>query len=220
MNALKHLMAAAIICLTPSLASADTFNLVDYGNYTVDLNSGLQWLDISSTKGKSFNQVSSMLGSGGSLEGWRFATVDEFQGIFSSRGYAFSGSTTQNMSTGNLSDQPFFQHLIGLMGPTVTNGNANSIFGILGTDFANSSYQYMGQIYSFYDSSESFAKFQQGPLDTATNNAVGSYLVQNVSPVPAPSTWILMLTGLGLLIMSTRYTNRHAVHESGMAGLA
>ena len=75
-----------------SVGNASTYNLQDFGDYTLDKNSGLEWLDTSFTIGKSYNEVLSMTAAGNSLEGWRFATYDDFTAIFTSRGYSFDGT--------------------------------------------------------------------------------------------------------------------------------
>lgn len=58
----------------PSQAST----LVDYGGYAVDTNTGLQWLDVSTTLNRSYNDVSANFTTHGDpVYGYRYATGAE-----------------------------------------------------------------------------------------------------------------------------------------------
>lgn len=57
---------------------------------TVDTDSGLEWLDITVTTSRSYNDVSSKLGSGEEFDGWRYATALEISGFWD----AFGGDST------------------------------------------------------------------------------------------------------------------------------
>ena len=47
---LKKILLVALLMLTQT-ANANTYNLEDAGTYTKDLNTGLEWLDLSFTRG-------------------------------------------------------------------------------------------------------------------------------------------------------------------------
>ena len=53
------------------------------GTLTRDTVQGLDFLDLEDTFGRSFQDVSSQLGSGGEFEGFRYATVDEIDSLVS-----------------------------------------------------------------------------------------------------------------------------------------
>ena len=53
------------------------------GTLTRDTVQGLDFLDLEDTLGRSFQDVSSQLGSGGEFEGFRYATVDEIDSLVS-----------------------------------------------------------------------------------------------------------------------------------------
>jgi hypothetical protein len=57
------------------MVGATTTNaaLIDHGSYTTDPISGLDWLDLTATRGLSYDDVSAQMGAGQQFEGWRFA---------------------------------------------------------------------------------------------------------------------------------------------------
>jgi len=60
---------------------------------------GLEWLDVSETMGRSYNDVSSKLGSGQEFDGFRYSTRDELAGLWDSAGgdnNFYDGTSTQN----------------------------------------------------------------------------------------------------------------------------
>lgn len=60
--------------------SASTHSaIVDLVDRTLDTSTNLEWLDLSTTRGLSFNTVNEMISTGGSLEGWRYATLGEIE---------------------------------------------------------------------------------------------------------------------------------------------
>ena len=67
------LLAAASFALLTAPSSAAIVDAPDH-TYLTDTATGLDWLDVTTTAGMSFNQVSSQLGSGGQFAGWRYAT--------------------------------------------------------------------------------------------------------------------------------------------------
>ncbi len=73
-----------------ALLDDDAYDIVgtaqDGFNITRDVDNGLDWLDFSLTTGRSYANVFADLGSGGDLEGWRFATEAEFLNLAVSAG--------------------------------------------------------------------------------------------------------------------------------------
>lgn len=80
--------AAIALSLASPLASAAIVDSTD-GTYLTDTSAGLDWLDVTSTTGLSFNFVTSQFGSGGAFSGWRHATRDEFNQLVGN----FTGTT-------------------------------------------------------------------------------------------------------------------------------
>lgn len=62
--------------------------IIDLGNITRDTATGLDWLDLTETRGISYNQVAAQFVTGGSLEGWRYATPMEFEELITNFGYS------------------------------------------------------------------------------------------------------------------------------------
>ena len=77
-------VALAAVLLSQSLTVNAT--LIDKGAYTIDTQSGLQWLDVTTTVNQTFDYVSSQLGVGGLYEGYRYATGNEFNALVSHAG--------------------------------------------------------------------------------------------------------------------------------------
>ena len=75
---------SAVIVLLPLSGNAA---LIDSGTFFTDTAAGLDWLDITATTNRSYNDVSSEFGVGGEFEGWRFATQLEFDALLLGQGW-------------------------------------------------------------------------------------------------------------------------------------
>lgn len=205
---LKQILLAALL-LGAQIANADTYNLEDAGTYTIDLNTGLEWLDLSFTRGQSYNEVLNQLSTNPTLSGWRFATYDEFTEIFTSRGYGFSGQTKLTGTTNLFISDLLFDRLISNLGATINTGSDTvRARGILADDDSDGrrSFQYYGQInYTAGNFNYGYAQIGR-VLDDDSGPQLGSFLVRQsvTSPVPEPSSGILMTVGLALTIFVTR----------------
>ncbi|MGQ2966014.1 PEP-CTERM sorting domain-containing protein [Methylophilus sp.] len=193
-----------------NMAHANSYNLVDYGGYTLDQNSGLEWLDTSFTKGKSYNQVLDLLGSAQSLDGWRYATYDEFKQIFTSRGYSFEGTSKLTASTPTVDDDLFFITLIDALGATDTRSTRKDLLGLTSEDYKNNNEdsQYYGFIRSTYNTNNitSYANFSRYE-DSASTATLASFLVRTATLVPEPESVIMMLLGLAYISRRASQSN-------------
>ena len=57
--------------------------IIDYNTYFTDTNTGLNWLDVTATVNRSYNDISSQFVAGGEFDGWRYATKNEFNSLLS-----------------------------------------------------------------------------------------------------------------------------------------
>lgn len=67
--------------LTLSTAQAASTDFFDHDTYTTDSLSDLDWLDVTASTNRSFNDVSSQFGTGDDFDGWRYATRVEFNAL-------------------------------------------------------------------------------------------------------------------------------------------
>lgn len=58
----------------------------DGQNITLDTDTGLQWLDVTLTTNRSYNDIAGQFGSGGDFTGWRHATAGELIEFFGNAG--------------------------------------------------------------------------------------------------------------------------------------
>ncbi|MFZ1547467.1 MAG: PEP-CTERM sorting domain-containing protein [Candidatus Nitrotoga sp.] len=73
----KLFMIVALLCGIQNAGAA----FIDSGTYLTDTISGLDWLDVTASVNRSYNDVSSRFGVGGEFEGWRYATGLEFRAL-------------------------------------------------------------------------------------------------------------------------------------------
>lgn len=92
-------------------------SVIDNGLYTTDTESGLDWLDVTETVGMSLSDVFAQLNAGGSYEGWRYASGDEFNTLI----FNYTGELTNGY---DLTEQAEHQidDLITLFGGGVSAG--------------------------------------------------------------------------------------------------
>ena len=69
-------LARLCICLSIAIPMTANATIIDNGAFTTDDDSGLDWLDMAVTFGQSYDHTASRISVGGSLEDWRFATLD------------------------------------------------------------------------------------------------------------------------------------------------
>ena len=72
--------------LLAGLSVTASATVVDNGDFTTDLDNGLDWLDLSFTNNLSYDYVASQTGVGGQFEGWSLATASQIFQFFDSAG--------------------------------------------------------------------------------------------------------------------------------------
>jgi uncharacterized repeat protein (TIGR01451 family) len=147
---------------------------------TRDTMTGLDWLDLTQTANRSYNDVSSQLGAGGQFAGFRYATQAEVTALFSKFGLPFGFTPMSNaLHAGAQSFHALFGTLVafdpnlqaarteGLYEPSSPTPGSHPRIGILLT-------------------STQGGTSTGAHLDSDANAIYGSYLVRPVPMCPAP----------------------------------
>ena len=106
----KSIIGAACTCLSiVSINASAAIISVDWNNAGDNLitqvtgtgpGSGLEWLDLTATTSRSYDDISAKLGTGQEFDGWRYATQSEVSAFFDAFGgdsaYYIGEWTTQN----------------------------------------------------------------------------------------------------------------------------
>ncbi|NOT85784.1 MAG: VPLPA-CTERM sorting domain-containing protein [Methylococcaceae bacterium] len=194
---------------------ATNASLIDFGGYLRDTSSGLEWLDVTTTLGQSYNQVLMLTST--ALAGWRYATGDEYNALVSNyTGQSISTYGTNTLFYGydtvpsHVSIYSLMQELgvtenffnPGALDPTFYDGT----FGLIGD--VSSGLPYLaamqsdilpGGVAGGVYSERSTAHLMTLLPDASTysggayGSAFGSFLVR---PVPVPASLPLLLSGL------------------------
>lgn len=198
--------------------------IIDLGNITRDTDTGLDWLDVTVTRGMAYNQVFPQTQSG-VFEGWRYATLAELDQLISNFGYVAVDSDCDGPAlhcdysiTG---DSPIIEAIIATLGdtlleyfdekqsfidfPAAGNGSTRGLLAPLEPNgdpiSANihdgeAIYRDTGEVYGDADDIVTSGAFTVA-RDFAYNGR-GSFLVMP-SPVPLPAAgWLLISALLGL----------------------
>lgn len=171
--------------------------LVDHGTFTTDSAQGLDFLDLTASTNRSFNEVSAQFGSGGDFEGWRYATEEQVVTLINNSGFspALSAGSDATGDTGG--DQ--LSGLVSLLG--ITNSLATSAFsnGLTGTAVASN--QRTVTIEDVLSASENDKAFATDVLMKTTKvNSFGSFLVRT-SSLPEPGT-LVMFGAFGIVLLA------------------
>ncbi len=116
-NHLKSLLPTLIISASLSSLSLNSHAaIIDYGHYFSDSVSGLDWLDVTRSVNRSYNDVYNQLTPGGDFEGWRYATSVEFNQLVSRWTGISPSAIGRTVTTGT---SPSVDGLVTLFGSTL-----------------------------------------------------------------------------------------------------
>lgn len=198
---------AAIVALNdPSLpASADGFNI------TQDTVTGLEWLDLDITLGRSFDDIvgndgTNELAPGGDFAGFRYATRIEFGGHSNNAvidGLAENFNLGQGTSAiGSYPDARSFLSYLGCIGSCGSYGFIQGIF-VEPTDATDPGWgaveAFPSGLYNFGSMEITYDAAQTSRPVNGSTSLSGSYLVR---PIPEPTTTLLLGRGLAALAAS------------------
>jgi hypothetical protein len=202
--------------------------IIDFDTYFTDTETGLSWLDVTTTVNRSFDDLSSQFVTGGEFDGWRYATGLEFNNLLSAWTGIASISSARTVTTGTT---PSVDGLVTMFGSTLDvlwnqrfgqtwdsqNGynegeGIDFTLGILADQFANNSNQ--RQVAAIWDNEQNgttldFYNINHRQVAVSDPKSdIGSFLVRGGSngndmttAVSEPQTIFLLalgLAGLGL----------------------
>ena len=213
-------LAATTLILSTSVNAVTAFNVQGIEN--------LDWLELTATANQSRDQVESELISGGTLEGWRYATRSEVETLYDS----LWGGTTETWSADNYAGARTFFDAFGISEVYSSLNNSgyrldgyaewNTFFGVEGDACVTPSNSCIGSVLIFdsaYGATDNEGWFQDNyglsnGVDLANDQLssgdnlnqpyFASHLVR-VSAVPVPAAVWLFGSGLiGLIGIARR----------------
>ncbi|MEE8058278.1 MAG: VPLPA-CTERM sorting domain-containing protein [Pseudomonadales bacterium] len=221
----KPLITLALFLFSFSINAA---TLIDNGSYFTDSASDLDWLTLSNTFNRSYNDISSKFGAGEEFEGWRYATGLEFEQLLFGQGaHATAGGCSGFSAGGNFCggysaiNSPIQNTLISLFGDTFQQGitGLNAAFfsiGILAdvgptSPFSPLTSHYLALIAGAYtghslpDGAEIYTHWDAA-YDGSRYPEGGSFLVRSsTSTVPVPAAaWLFGSALIGLVGIKRR----------------
>ena len=224
MSTLSRQLLAAVLALACGTASADFItrdSSFDEDSLVVDRDTGTQYLRLDLTYNMSYNDVLANLGAGGTFEGFTWGSPAP---IVQRLQFAFSGSTGPYIPPPQASVDaalPFFELMgavpqsngsLRLQGFVFSGGAWDPLLGIGAGEsgVARDYSMFIGEhTVDYYDEDMSHFKPDQYA-------AVGTFLV-STSPIPEPSTYALMVIGIGIVGAAVRRRRRDRRLPAGLA---
>ncbi|QDV22543.1 hypothetical protein [Aureliella helgolandensis] len=207
----RNILAVYVVVVSLSTSASAGVMSADHATFgiaslTRDTVQGLDFLDLTLSVNRSFNNVSSQFGTGGDFEGFRYATEVEVINLINNYGFTPGAVVGQNITGWALSGG--LGGLTNLLGVTNLDGlpELKQTIGITGTSVHISSHKYVELV------------FYSGLISTVYNEPAlyrpdgyfspnyGSFLVQSSSVVPEPGsiTTFAGLLGIGLIVRRRR----------------
>jgi len=202
---MKKLFAAALLaCFAIGAHAQFTISQANVNggafNAVTDSATGFEWLSLDATRGMTFADVSSGLGAGGAFEGYRFATMEDFRQLMGDAGstningpmapvtitiYGLVAALGGQPLNGNFQLYGFIEPTLTVLDGHVTGHNNTLSIGI-----------YDGQYAWSFDG-----------ITGLNVEATPDWLVR-VPAVPEPSTYALLMGGLGAVVAVARRRRR------------
>jgi len=192
---LPTLLVAAFAAFS-SAAAAAPVALVDLGEITLDPNTGLRWLDVTSSVNRSYEDVTLNLVPGGDFYGYRYATAPEVAQLFTNAGIVTPW--VGNQPGPGSSD--YFE-LMNLIGMTRVTSDSWDTFGMtLERTIARLGIVGLCEI----GPSDCYFVLPSTSGETDAHPWRGSFLIAvpgplEISEAPLPTALSLFATGLGFL---------------------
>lgn len=185
--------------------------LIDQGSYLTDTVSGLDWLKLTQTVNRTYNDVSSQLDEGGEFAGWRYATSTEFEALLLNQGItADQGCSDGTNFCGGVHSENYatISNLVNQIGDTFEQAYGGSLtssayasLGVL-ADFTSGGFRSVGLLAGFDTPYARTVYTLQNDVASATH--IGSFLIRT-SEVPLPAGGYLFISAMvGLLGMFGR----------------
>lgn len=199
-TALRYLVAP--LCLTISGAAHAV--LLDFATITQDTDTSLEWLDLSESLNRSFNDVSAEFGPGGDFEGFRYATeLDLFQ-FWTNAGIPTITITAGGATALNFAPISALQALVGIT--QVTGAGTENTFGTQATVVAPG-FHFVARlaVAPALGLGQADLRHSLVSTDSSGSPVSGNWLVRDaiLSPsVPEPTSGVLV--GLALAAMALR----------------
>jgi len=214
----------AVLLISSQQANSSPANLIHISNYTADNLSGLQWLDLSVTIGRSYNDVSTDTDL--FENGWHYASASEFDQLATNYALNYDLNDLRDPSEiWNGATEDFFiaKGLLDLLGKTYTYIPPSSATyelrystyyskvitsDIVDTESGTHNTGYFGYskssvrgyattVGAIFEVNGSINSFDESIPDLISNHQVASLLVRDSpSPVPLPSAISFFIAGL------------------------
>jgi len=223
---LSYLKTSSAVVLV-ALSNAANAELIDHDTFTTDSITKLDWLDLTTTRGQSFDEVTSQIGPGQLYEGWRHAYRIEVMQFWTNAGGLgpFTG-----MAQGNENWVGALQSLWGKTYPFVYTVNGYTVQGTIAMtsevsatcatcnltvyllDNIDRSSSSLGDYAEAIQLNEAYRWQGQTPI--------GHALVRDsVTAVPEPGTNILLGLGIAVLVLYP-HRRRHKKQSSSATNTA
>jgi hypothetical protein len=190
-----------------SLVSQDFLTPGD-GLLTFDSTTGLEWLDLSATSAHSYLEVKGGYGEFLTTHGFHYADSNDLLLLYVHAGVDFlgmPGNYSANAAAYYARNAAGVKNLLNLMSVTFADQDSQNAAGmyVLYDSAGNFSGLKAGSVHLNEGALESWVTITDTPYplgQTTKNSFFGSYLVRDALPVPLPSAFVFLGSGLAALL--------------------
>jgi hypothetical protein len=202
-NALSAVLLSLSFGANAAVTSRDLVAGSNDGLLTFDDATNIEWLDVTQTLNRSYNQVLGQLGAGGQFAGFQVASTALVRQLFIDGGWSDAFNTNYFDAIHHAQSVS----IVSLIGRTTVNYPGNfSTYGMV-SDRDSFGRQYYDMMYSFQGGDTIYGAAYLNAFSEQVDVAsdyIGTYLYRATAPVPEPETWAMLLAGLGLLGFAAR----------------